>query len=110
MIPLHPRLRTALPVVVGLSLFIAALAVLHRLLGEFRGHQIIAELRAVPAGALWAAAALTAASYLLLTAYDWLAAARRAEANGRGDWADALLSGRVGRTEAQARVERSATD
>jgi predicted phosphodiesterase len=45
-----------------------------------------------------------------LTAYDWLAAARRAEANGRGDWADALLSGRVGRTEAQARVERSATD
>ena len=28
-----------------------------------------------------------------LTAYDWQAAARRAEANGRGDWVDALLSG-----------------
>ena len=36
-----------------------------------------------------------------LTAYDWHAAARRAEANGRGDWADALLTGRVGRTEAE---------
>jgi len=33
------------------------------------------------------------------TAYDWEAAARRAEANGRGDWADALRRGRVGRTE-----------
>jgi hypothetical protein len=37
-----------------------------------------------------------------LSAYDWSAAAQRAAANGRGDWADALLSGRVGRTEAQA--------
>lgn len=31
--------------------------------------------------------------------YDWEAAARRAEANGRGDWADALRTGRVGRWE-----------
>lgn len=36
---------------------------------------------------------------LRLTAYDWHAAAQRAQANGRGDWADALRSGRVGRTE-----------
>lgn len=36
-----------------------------------------------------------------LTAYDCQAAARRAEANGRGDWADALRSGRVGRSEAE---------
>lgn len=35
------------------------------------------------------------------TPYDHEAAARRAEAGGRGDWADALRSGRVGRTEAQ---------
>jgi len=35
-----------------------------------------------------------------LTAYDHEAAARRAEVNRRGDWADALRSGRVGRTEA----------
>jgi predicted phosphodiesterase len=31
--------------------------------------------------------------------YDWAAAVRRAEANGRGDWADALRTGRVGRWE-----------
>lgn len=36
---------------------------------------------------------------LRATAYDWTAAAERAEAHGRGDWADALRSGRVGRTE-----------
>jgi predicted phosphodiesterase len=30
-------------------------------------------------------------------AYDWQAAAAQAEANGRGDWADALSTGRVGR-------------
>jgi len=36
-----------------------------------------------------------------LTAYDWAAAARQAEAAGRGDWADALRTGRVGRTEAE---------
>lgn len=35
---------------------------------------------------------------LRLTAYDWAAAAARAEANGCGDWADALATGRVGRT------------
>ena len=33
-------------------------------------------------------------------AYDWESAARRAETNGRGDWADALRTGRVGRREA----------
>jgi predicted phosphodiesterase len=36
---------------------------------------------------------------LRATAYDWEAAAARAEANGRGDWADALATGFVGRTE-----------
>jgi diadenosine tetraphosphatase ApaH/serine/threonine PP2A family protein phosphatase len=38
---------------------------------------------------------------LRATAYDWTAAAARAEANGRGDWADALRTGRVGRKEAE---------
>jgi predicted phosphodiesterase len=33
--------------------------------------------------------------------YDWESAARRAEAHGRGDWADALRTGRVGRLEAE---------
>jgi hypothetical protein len=36
-----------------------------------------------------------------LTAYDWEFAAQRAEHNDRGDWADALRTGRVGRTEAE---------
>jgi predicted phosphodiesterase len=31
--------------------------------------------------------------------YDWERAARKAEAEGRGDWADALRTGRVGRRE-----------
>ena len=36
-------------------------------------------------------------AHLRATAYDWNAAAVRAEENGRGDWADALRTGRVGR-------------
>jgi hypothetical protein len=36
---------------------------------------------------------------LRLTAYDHEAAARQADALGRPDWADALRTGRVGRTE-----------
>jgi len=38
------------------------------------------------------------------TPYDWQAAAARAEANGRGDWADALATGFMGRTAANART------
>jgi predicted phosphodiesterase len=36
---------------------------------------------------------------LRATAYDWEAAAQQAEGNRRGDWADALRTGRVGRLE-----------
>lgn len=39
---------------------------------------------------------------LRAVAYDWEAAARQAERHGRGDWADALRSGRVGRLESEA--------
>jgi predicted phosphodiesterase len=52
--------------------------------------------------ARWAVVERTAQGWqaqLRLTAYDWGAAAARAAANGRGDWADALASGFVGRTE-----------
>jgi hypothetical protein len=35
--------------------------------------------------------------------YDHETSAQRAERNGRGDWADALRTGRVGRTEADVR-------
>jgi predicted phosphodiesterase len=38
---------------------------------------------------------------LRAVAYDWQRAAAQALANGRSDWADALASGRVGRTEAE---------
>jgi hypothetical protein len=36
--------------------------------------------------------------------YDWEAAARQAEARGRGDWADALRTGRVGRREGDVKA------
>ena len=39
---------------------------------------------------------------LRTTPYDWRAAAARAQADGRGDWADALATGVVGRTETPA--------
>ncbi len=39
---------------------------------------------------------------LRTTPYDWPAAAARAQDNGRGDWADALATGFVGRTETPA--------
>ncbi len=54
--------------------------------------------------ARWALVERCAAGWsaqLRATAYDWEAAARQAEGNGRGDWADALRTGRVGRLEAQ---------
>ncbi len=35
---------------------------------------------------------------LRATPYDWQAAVARAKSNGRGDWADALATGFVGRT------------
>lgn len=38
-----------------------------------------------------------------LTPYDWAAAATQAERHGRGDWADALRSGFVGRFEKEAK-------
>ncbi len=40
------------------------------------------------------------------TDYDHERSARRAEAHGRGDWADALRSGRVGRTEREVLAVR----
>jgi predicted phosphodiesterase len=54
--------------------------------------------------ARWALAERGAAGWsvaLLATPYDHEAAACRADANGRGDWADALRTGRVGRREAE---------
>lgn len=39
--------------------------------------------------------------------YDWEAAARQAQTNDRGDWADALRTGRVGRLEREVVPARS---
>ena len=54
--------------------------------------------------ARWALVERVAAGWQVqqrVTAYDWETAACRAEAASRGDWADALRTGRVGRTEAE---------
>jgi putative phosphoesterase len=56
--------------------------------------------------ARWAVVERGLAGYgvaLRATPYDHEQAARQAEANGRGDWADALRTGRVGRTEADVK-------
>jgi predicted phosphodiesterase len=45
---------------------------------------------------------------LRATPYDWRAAVARAEANGRGDWADALATGFVGRTLADVSRQEAA--
>jgi hypothetical protein len=60
-------------------------------------HARYAVVERTPAG--WSAAQR-------LLAYDWTLAARRAESPGRGDWADALSNGFVGRTEAHALAAR----
>ena len=52
--------------------FVLVAAVLHHVLGHSRLHEVLVELRAIPARALAGAALLTAASYLMLTLYDWL--------------------------------------
>lgn len=57
----------------GLTLFILALWLLHRTLGQFHYHDIVARIHAVPAAKLVAALALTVCSYLALTVYDLLA-------------------------------------
>ena len=44
---------------------------------------------------------------LRTTPYDWPSAVARAQSNDRGDWADALATGYVGRTEAQAPSRRA---
>ncbi len=63
-----------LPLVV-LILFTAALWVLHDALRHFHYHQVLAQLRAIPASRVMAALGLTILSYLVMTVYDRLAIA-----------------------------------
>ncbi|MBS1223253.1 MAG: mprF [Proteobacteria bacterium] len=58
---------------IGLTLFIAALWVLHRALAAYRYQDVIAALERLPGKQLFAALLCTALSYLITTGYDWLA-------------------------------------
>ncbi|HRD66179.1 MAG TPA: bifunctional lysylphosphatidylglycerol flippase/synthetase MprF [Candidatus Competibacter sp.] len=57
----------------GLTLFVAALWVLHRALTEYRYQDVVAYLKGLPHWQLAAALLATALSYLVTTGYDWLA-------------------------------------
>jgi len=61
-------------VFLGAAVLALALALLHRELRTFSIPEILAGLRALPTGRILAAMAFTAASFLTLTGYDWLAA------------------------------------
>lgn len=68
------QLRRLAPLL-ALVLFGAALWVLHHALAEYRYHDILRQLQAIPTGRVGMALALTALSYLVMTAYDRLAVA-----------------------------------
>lgn len=67
---LYARLRPWLPTVAILGLAALALLALYRLTGEIRYTDVLAEVRAVPAGALVLAALFTALSFVALAGYD----------------------------------------
>ena len=58
---------------IALTLFTAALWVLHDALRQFHYHHILAQLKAIPLSQIFAALGLTVLSYLVMTAYDQLA-------------------------------------
>ena len=78
-----PRLHTLAPLLI-LALFGAALWELHHALAAYHYHDIVRQLRAIPAPRLAAALGLTALSYLALTAYDGLAIVYVGRSLGRG--------------------------
>jgi phosphatidylglycerol lysyltransferase len=67
------RLKKALPALIGLALFAAALAVLRRELAAVSWHELSQDVLAIPLAALVCAAGMTAINYLVLTGYDLLA-------------------------------------
>lgn len=58
---------------IGLSLFLAALWVLHQALDDYRYADVVTALRNLAPGQLLAALLGTVLSYLVTTGYDWLA-------------------------------------
>jgi phosphatidylglycerol lysyltransferase len=67
------RLRAALPALIGLALFLAALEVLRTELRAVTWHGLTTDLLNIPRGRLLLAMVLTAANYGVLTGYDFLA-------------------------------------
>ena len=67
------RLRQAIPVAIGLVLFIVALEVLRTELRTVTWPELAADVMRTPASRLALALALTAVNYAALTGYDFLA-------------------------------------
>jgi phosphatidylglycerol lysyltransferase len=68
-----PRLRSALPALIGFVLFAAALEVLRTELRTVTWHGLVAAVSDIAAWRLALAIALTAVNYAVLTGYDFLA-------------------------------------
>ena len=71
--PMFERLRAALPALIGLVLFVAALEVLRTELRAVAWHGLTTNLSAIPSWRLALAVVLTAVNYGILTGYDFLA-------------------------------------
>ncbi len=67
------RILHFLPALLGLILFVAAMAFLHHLLKQYKYSEIVNALRGIPGRALTAATLLTITAYLALTFYDKMA-------------------------------------
>jgi phosphatidylglycerol lysyltransferase len=67
------RLKRALPAVIGLALFVVALAVLRRELHTVTWHELTRDVLATPPRRFVLALILTALNYAILTGYDFLA-------------------------------------
>ncbi len=67
------RLRQAIPVAIGLVMFVVALEVLRSELRAVSWHEITADVFGTPLSRLTLAVALTAVNYVALTGYDLLA-------------------------------------
>lgn len=70
---LSPRQRQAAPIVIGLVIFVVALAVLRIEIRNLAWHTVVADVLGVPRERLALAAGLTILSYAALTGYDLLA-------------------------------------
>ena len=69
------QLRNLAPILLGLGLFAAGLWALFHLLRSVDPHLVMAQIKAMPMGALLASAAATVAAYVALVGYDWWALA-----------------------------------